>query len=144
MASSSLLGQTSVPVTLWMTQSLTEASHGWQVRIEEKRQTVNSCSNLKAGNGKVILTSQLYRAKAAAQGGIESVKQHAADESNFERKTSAQGNPYFVLKATNTQVIGSSEMYTSTSAREKRNLLRQKTCARRRRRGFDSLKQSSS
>ncbi len=74
--------------------------------------------NLKAGNGRVILTSQLYRAKAAAQGGIQSVKQHAADDSNFERKTSVKGEPYFVLKAANTQVIGTSEMYTSTAARE--------------------------
>lgn len=74
--------------------------------------------NLKAGNGKVIFTSQLYRAKAAALDGIESVKQHAADDANFERKTSAQGQPYFVLKAANKQIIGSSEMYASTAARE--------------------------
>jgi uncharacterized protein YegP (UPF0339 family) len=72
--------------------------------------------NLKAGNGRVILTSQLYRTKAAAQVGIESVKQHATDEANFERKTSAAGEPYFVLKAANRQVIGTSEMYTSASA----------------------------
>jgi uncharacterized protein len=75
--------------------------------------------NLKAGNGKVILTSQLYRTKAAAQTGIESVKQHATDDANFERKTSAAGEPYFVLKAANKQVIGTSEMYNSTSAMEK-------------------------
>ncbi len=75
--------------------------------------------NLKAGNGKVILTSQLYRTKAAAQVGIESVKQHAADDANFERKNSAKGEPYFVLKAANAQVIGTSETYTSSPAREK-------------------------
>ena len=75
--------------------------------------------NLKAGNGRVILTSQLYRTKAAAQVGIESVKQNATDDANFERKTSVQGEPYFVLKAVNRQIIGTSEMYTSTSAMEK-------------------------
>ena len=74
--------------------------------------------NLKAGNGKVIMTSQLYRTKAAALAGIESVKQHAAADANFERKTSTAGQPYFVLKAVNKQVIGSSEMYSSTAARE--------------------------
>ncbi len=74
--------------------------------------------NLKAVNGKVILTSQLYRTKAAALKGVDSVKQHAADEANFERKTSNSGEPYFVLKAVNRQVIGISEMYTSTSARD--------------------------
>ena len=74
--------------------------------------------NLKAGNGKVILTSQMYRTKAAALVGIESVKQHAADDANFERKTSAAGQPYFALKAVNKQIVGSSEMYSSTAARE--------------------------
>ena len=74
--------------------------------------------NLKAGNGKVILTSQLYRTKAAALAGIESVKQHAASDANFERRISAANEPYFVLKAANKQVIGTSEMYSSTSAME--------------------------
>ena len=73
--------------------------------------------NLKAGNGKVIMTSQLYRTKAAALAGIESVKQHAAD-ANFERKTSTAGQPYFALKAVNKQVVGSSEMYSSAAARD--------------------------
>ncbi len=74
--------------------------------------------NLKAGNGKIILTSQLYRAKAAALSGIESVKQHAAADANFERRASVNGAPYFVLKAANSQIVGTSEMYTSTSARD--------------------------
>jgi len=74
--------------------------------------------NLKAGNGQIILTSQRYQAKASASDGVESVKKHAADDANFERKTSAAGEPYFVLKAANKQVIGTSEMYTSTAAME--------------------------
>ena len=57
--------------------------------------------NLKAGNHQVILTSELYREKAGAQNGIESVKKHAGDDANYERKTSRKGEPYFVLKATN-------------------------------------------
>jgi uncharacterized protein len=75
--------------------------------------------NLKASNGRVILTSQLYRAKAAALAGIESVRQHAADAANFERKTSAAGEPYFVLKAANRQIIGTSEMYNAAASMEK-------------------------
>lgn len=74
--------------------------------------------NLKAGNGQVILTSQRYQAKDSAQKGIESVRKHAADDANFERKTAADGQPYFVLKAANGQIIGSSEMYSSTAAME--------------------------
>lgn len=72
--------------------------------------------NLKAANNQIILTSELYRDKAGAQGGIESVKKHAGNEANYERKTSSKGEPYFVLKATNGQVIGKSEMYSSASA----------------------------
>ena len=75
--------------------------------------------NLKASNGRVILTSQLYRTKAAAQTGIESVRQHAAADANFERKTSTAGEPYFVLKAANRQVIGTSEMYNAAASMDK-------------------------
>ena len=74
--------------------------------------------NLKAGNGEVILTSQMYEAKAGAQEGIASVKVNAPQDERFERKTSTKGEPYFNLKAANGQVIGHSEMYSSASAME--------------------------
>jgi uncharacterized protein YegP (UPF0339 family) len=35
--------------------------------------------DLKAGNGQVILTSEVYTTKAACQNGIESVKKNAPD-----------------------------------------------------------------
>ena len=75
--------------------------------------------NLKAGNGQIILTSQRYRNKDSARDGIESVRKHAADDAYFERKTSTGGQPYFVLHAVNRQIIGQSEMYSSTAAMEK-------------------------
>lgn len=74
--------------------------------------------NLKAGNGEVILTSELYKAKDSAENGIDSVKRHVADDANFERKTASNGQPYFVLKASNGQIIGKSEMYSSEAAME--------------------------
>ncbi len=74
--------------------------------------------NLKAGNNQVILSSQLYRDKASAQAGIESVKQNAGVDANFERKTSKKNEPFFVLTAPNGQVIGQSEMYTAAKAME--------------------------
>jgi uncharacterized protein len=74
--------------------------------------------NLKAGNGQVILTSQRYQAKDSVKAGIESVKKHAADAAYFERKTSAANEPYFVLKAANNQIIGTSEMYSSATGME--------------------------
>ena len=74
--------------------------------------------NLKAGNGQVILTSEQYNSKSACENGVESVKTNAADDARFERKEAKDGSPYFNLKATNGQVIGKSEMYSSASAME--------------------------
>lgn len=69
--------------------------------------------NLKATNGQVILTSEGYTTKAACMNGIESVKKNCQVEARFERKVASNGKPFFNLKATNGQVIGSSQMYAS-------------------------------
>jgi uncharacterized protein YegP (UPF0339 family) len=74
--------------------------------------------NLKAGNGQTILASEGYSAKSSCENGIESVKKNSQDDSKFEKKTSSNGKSYFNLKATNGQIIGSSEMYESTAARD--------------------------
>lgn len=74
--------------------------------------------NLKAGNGQVILTSQMYESMASAKKGIESVKVNAEQDQHFERSTSSIGQPYFNLKASNGQSIGRSEMYSSVAAME--------------------------
>lgn len=74
--------------------------------------------NLIAANGQVILTSELYKAKASAENGIESVRKNGVDEANFEFRTtkSDQPQPYFVLKAKNHQEIGRSQYYSSQEA----------------------------
>lgn len=74
--------------------------------------------NLKAGNGQIILSSEMYETRGAAENGIESVKNNAGDAARFERRTSEKGDPYFVLKASNGQEIGRSEMYSSDTAME--------------------------
>ena len=74
--------------------------------------------NLKAANHQVILTSQSYESKAAAENGIESVRKNGGSDANFERKTANSGQSYFVLKASNGQIIGTSEMYESEAARD--------------------------
>jgi uncharacterized protein YegP (UPF0339 family) len=74
--------------------------------------------NLKAGNGQTILTSEGYTTKAACNNGIESVKTNSEDDNRYDRKESSNGKPYFNLKASNGQIIGSSEMYESVAARE--------------------------
>jgi uncharacterized protein len=74
--------------------------------------------NLKAINGQVILTSESYKTKASATGGIESVRKNAAKDTNFDRRTAKDGSPYFVLLAGNKEPIGKSEMYKSKSSSE--------------------------
>jgi hypothetical protein len=74
--------------------------------------------NLKAGNGQVILTSQMYESKASALAGVESCRKNSALDARFERATSKASEPYFNLKASNGQVIGHSEMYSSVAAME--------------------------
>ncbi len=73
---------------------------------------------LKAGNGQNILASEGYAAKSGCNNGIASVRKNATDDSRFDRLTTSNGKPYFNLKAGNNQVIGTSEMYSSTSAME--------------------------
>ncbi len=74
--------------------------------------------NLKAGNGQIILSSEGYSAKSSCMAGIESVRKNSQDDERFERGTSTSGKYFFKLKATNGQVIGTSEMYESASSRD--------------------------
>ncbi len=74
--------------------------------------------NLKAGNHEIILTSERYTTKAAAENGIQSVQTNSPLDARYDRRTAKDESPYFVLTAGNGQVIGKSEMYSSTSAME--------------------------
>lgn len=75
--------------------------------------------SLKSGNHQVILSSEQYEKKSAAEKGIESVRKNSASDASFERKTAKDGSAYFVIKSRNGETIGKSEMYTSTSGMEK-------------------------
>jgi uncharacterized protein len=75
--------------------------------------------NLKATNGEPLLSSEMYVSKGGAENGIRSVRENAPFDSRYEHRTSTSNQPYFVLKAGNNEVIGTSEMYSSTAAREK-------------------------
>jgi len=95
--------------------------------------TVNSGIkfDLKATNGQIIATSEIYESKAACLNGVESVKKNAP-VANMENQTEAgfetQKNPKFEmyedkagefrfrLKATNGQIIAVSEGYTAKAS----------------------------
>ena len=70
--------------------------------------------NLKAPNGRIILTSERYKTKASALNGIKSVKTNAKKKGAFDRRKKNSG-PYFVLVARNNEIIGRSEIYSSST-----------------------------
>ncbi len=74
---------------------------------------------LKGGNNEIILTSETYSTKQGALNGIESVKKNSSLDERYTRLTSRNDDPYFVLRAANGEVIGTSETYSSTQARER-------------------------
>lgn len=74
--------------------------------------------SLKAGNGQAILASEGYSSKSGCENGIESVRTNSQIDERFDSKTSSNGKHYFSLKASNGQIIGTSEMYESSSSRD--------------------------
>ena len=83
--------------------------------------------DLKAGNGEVIASSQIYKSEASCRAGIESVRTNALaaveDQTvegfkpekhpKFEVYVDKKGEFRFRLKATNGQIIAASEGYTA-------------------------------
>ena len=56
--------------------------------------------------------------KSSAENGIASVRTNSPHDERYERRTSSAKQPYFVLKASNGEIIGKSEMYSSNQAME--------------------------
>jgi hypothetical protein len=71
---------------------------------------------LKASNGQVVLSSQMYASKASAVNGIASVKKNCGDDKCFESKTAKNGKFHFNLLSTNGQIVGSSQMYAAEAS----------------------------
>merc|ERR1712046_150117 len=71
---------------------------------------------LNAGNGEIILQSEGYKAKAGCENGIKSVRKNSVKPEHFDKRESKSGDPYFVLKAGNGEIIGTSEMYEGGAA----------------------------
>lgn len=74
---------------------------------------------LKAGNGEVVLISELYKTRASADNGIASVRTNSPLDERFDKKVASNGKFYFNLKAGNHQVIGTSQMYATEQSRDK-------------------------
>jgi uncharacterized protein YegP (UPF0339 family) len=75
--------------------------------------------NLTAANGEKILSSERYASHSGAVRGVAAVKENAAIDARYERRDARDGTVYFVLKAGNGEIVGTSEMYSGSSARER-------------------------
>lgn len=71
---------------------------------------------LKAGNGETILSSEGYKSKASCKNGIESVRKNSALPERFVTATTKGGKHKFNLMASNGQVIGTSQGYTTEAS----------------------------
>jgi uncharacterized protein YegP (UPF0339 family) len=83
-----------------------------------KRSGTQYMFNLLGANNEVVLTSERYVSKQGALGGIASVKQNAPFDSRYRRLTNAAYQPYFTLTGANGETIGTSESYSSATARD--------------------------
>ena len=86
--------------------------------VISKRKNGEFQFNLVACNGEIVLTSEGYASKPSCMNGVKSVMKNAADVKRFESKVAKNGKFHFNLKASNGQVIGSSEIYDSQSTCE--------------------------
>ena len=73
---------------------------------------------LKAGNAEVILRSQQSASMASAENGIASVQTNSTMDERYEKLDASDGRPYFNLKAANSQIIGTSQMYAAAAGRD--------------------------
>lgn len=84
-----------------------------------KRSGTQYMFNLKSsGNGEVVLTSERYTTKQNAEAGIASVKANAPYDARYRKLIASNGSPYFTLTGANGEVIGTSELYSSSAARD--------------------------
>lgn len=74
---------------------------------------------LKADNGEIILSGEEYTTIQNCKIGIDSVKLNSQNDFRYIKRIAVDGSYYFVLNASNGETIGSSEMYTTSTSRDK-------------------------
>jgi len=73
---------------------------------------------LTSPDGRTLLRSEGYTAKASAKNGVEAVRTNAAVEGRLLVLESSDGRPYVNLKAANGQVVATSPMFPDDDACE--------------------------
>ncbi len=74
---------------------------------------------LKTAAGRILLTSDPYRRRAGALGGVRSVRANAGRPEWFERRSATADQSYFVLTAAEGRVLDCGPLLSSRRAMEK-------------------------
>ncbi len=74
---------------------------------------------LKAGNGEIILNSELYKAKASAVNGIESVQKIVVTMGGDMTVNCKKWKTLLQFKSSQSSIIGTSQFYASEASRDK-------------------------
>ena len=74
--------------------------------------------SLLSSEGKKLLASELYKAKASAYNGIASIRKNAGEAVRYDRLVSKNEKCYFTLKAANHEIIGVSDLFETEEQRE--------------------------
>lgn len=68
---------------------------------------------LVAANGEIILSSEGYNSRQGCLNGIEAVRANAPYNNRYQTKVASNWKNYFVLHASNGEIIGTSQLYDS-------------------------------
>ena len=71
---------------------------------------------LKAPNGEVLLTSELFKAKSSAEDALHAVKTNSKYLENYDILIAKNGKNYFNLKSKNHHIIATSQFYNDVDA----------------------------
>lgn len=73
---------------------------------------------LRAPDNELLIASDRYASEQACRDVIISVKTYAFDEDNYERRSSDDGRPYFVLKGRGGEVLATSTVFSNAVRRD--------------------------
>ncbi len=68
---------------------------------------------LVAANNEIILSSEGYNSRQGCLNGIEAVRTNAPYNTRYQTKVASNWKNYFVLHASNGEIIGTSQLYDS-------------------------------
>jgi uncharacterized protein YegP (UPF0339 family) len=75
--------------------------------------------HLRSQNGQIVLVSEGYTRRSAALAGTAAVESNGADLGRYQVRDAAGNQAYFVLRATNGEVIATSETYASRAGAQR-------------------------